>query len=127
MVLYSPHGIRIEQPSGQVFLQQATPPISTLAMLHALKDNFAWGFRTTLGVSGGLALERLARPKYWVKSHDSRLNYNGAIMIGVRDIFRSLDWGLEEEKKEKELKGEEADSRRPNFVEVGNGDCFVLA
>lgn len=125
VILYSPHGIRSEQPSVQAFLR-TTPSVSTLAMLHALKDGFAWGIRTTLGVSGGLALERLVKPKYWVKSHDSPLKYQGLVMLGVQDIFRSLDWGLEEEKKEKKSKGENGDLRRPNFVEVENGACFVL-
>jgi hypothetical protein len=125
-LLYSPHGILCDQASIQTFPGRATPPVSTLAMLHALKDSFAYGSRTTLGVSGGLALERFVKPKYWIKSHDAPIDYRGPVMWGVKEIDRSLDWGLEEEKKSYTAKGQTSDLWRPNLIEIGNGECFVL-
>jgi hypothetical protein len=125
-LLYSPHGIRCDQASIQAFPGNATPPVSTLAMLHALKDSFAFGIRTTLGVSGGLALERLVKPKYWIKTHDSPTDYNGILRWGVNDIYRSLAWGLNEEKKDGTATNQTGDSKRPNFIEIENGGCFVL-
>jgi hypothetical protein len=125
-LLYSPHGILCDQASIRTFPGRATPPVSTLAMLHALKDSFAFGCRTTLGVSGGLALERLVKPKYWVKSHDSPIDYRGLLLWGVNEIYRSLDWGLEEEKKTCIAAGQAGDLNKPNFIQIENGDCFVL-
>lgn len=125
-LLYAPR-LRAAQPSAQAFLWRASPPVAALAMLRVLKENYALGAKFTLGVSGGLALERLAKPKYWVKSHDARLKYQGAVfwLLGVKDIFQSLDSGLEEESKTRP-KGESRDLKRPNFVEIENCGCFLL-
>jgi hypothetical protein len=125
-ILYSPHGILCDQPSICTFPRQATPPVSTLAMLHGLKESFAWGIQTTLGVTGGLALERLVRPKYWIKSHDSPIHYGGPVLWGVKDVYRSLEWGLEEEKKNCMVMDQTNDLTRPNLIEIDNGECFVL-
>lgn len=135
-LLYSPHGIRADQPALRAFLQnmKSPPPLSppplspspfssaavppadassgsnggsnaetlhVLAILHALKDSFALGHATTLGVRGGLALARLARPRYWIRSHDAPLAYTGAMawLVWIKDVKRSLLSGLEEEAK----------------------------
>jgi hypothetical protein len=124
VLLYSPHGIRIDQPSLQAFAQKSEPPVRVLALLHALKDSFAFGTRTTLGVGGGLALERQVQPKYWVKSHDAGLIYSGIVawLAWVNDITRSLDDGLEEEAGKSGV----VDRKKPTLVEVENGGFFVL-
>ncbi|KAF7304314.1 hypothetical protein HMN09_00833200 [Mycena chlorophos] len=123
VIFYSPHGIRTDQASLQTFL--TSPDISTLAILHGLKDNWAFGTQTTLGVVGGLALQRLARPRYWVKSHDAPLVYTGLVMFlgRVKDYWKTIDEGLEKEKAEK---GAESFGDRPNFVEVEMNQSFVL-
>jgi hypothetical protein len=122
-LLYSPHGIRVDQPALQAFARKLDPPVRVLAMLHALKDSFALGSRTTLGVAGGLALERQVRPKYWVKSHDAGLLYSGLIawLAWINDITRSIEDGLAEEAGKSGV-----DAGMPKVVEVDNGDCFVL-
>ncbi|ORY68524.1 uncharacterized protein BCR38DRAFT_363014 [Pseudomassariella vexata] len=125
-LLYSPHGICEDQATLQAFLGKMDPSFSVLAILHALKDSFSWGWRTTLGVSGGLALERMAKPKYWVKTHDAPLAYWGLIMLRVIDTFRTLESGLEEEKDLKRDLGFDGLPRKPNLIEVENGGCFVL-
>lgn len=123
-LVWTPHGIKPEEPSVKAFVNDLTPNLSTLAMMHSLKDSFAWGVRTTLGVTGGLALERAISPKYWVKTHNSDLDYRGLIMLGVKDSYQTLDWALEEEAKKNEEKSQNL--KRPNFVQVDNGGCFVL-
>lgn len=135
-IIYSPHGIKTDQPTIRALLgPNLTPKIRVLAILHALKENFAFGAQQTLGVKGGLALERLARPRYWVKSHDAMMQYWGVIswLANTRDVGRCLEDGLMEETEEPVKGGEDgADGtergkgRRPNLVEVPNGDCFVL-
>ncbi|KAJ7062022.1 hypothetical protein C8F01DRAFT_1136175 [Mycena amicta] len=120
-IVYSPHGILTDQPSISTFL--STPHISVLAILHGLKLSYSFGIQTTFGVPGGLALERLAKPRYWVKTHDAPLIYSGVVMFlgWVTDYFKTLDEGLEMEAKGK------SKGARPNFVEVAMGDSFVLA
>ena len=46
-------------------------------------------------------------------------------VLGVKDVFRSLEEGLEEESKTRP-QGENEGPKRPNFVEIENGGCFVL-
>ena len=126
VLLYSPHGIRIDQPALQAFLHNMQPPVRVLGMMHPLKDNFAFGMRMTFGVASGLVLERQARPKYWVKSHNSMLLYSGVIarLVWINDIARTMQSGLEEEEDMSE--GANSEKRRPNLVEVENGECSVL-
>jgi hypothetical protein len=98
--------------------------------MHALHDNFAMGFRLTLGVTGGLALERETKPKYWIQSHDGLLVYGGMFMRWfVRDDLRTMASGIQEllgKKGKKEKDYTEEDVREPNLVTVDNGRCFVL-
>ncbi|KAK0724040.1 hypothetical protein B0H67DRAFT_549915 [Lasiosphaeris hirsuta] len=126
-LLYSPHGIRTDQAPLKALLEDfAGDGGSVLAILHALKDSFAMGRATTLGVAGGLALQRVARPKYWVKSHDAPLLYGGvaAWLLWINDVARTLGSGLDEEER---VKGaEDGERMEPCLVEVDNGDCFVL-
>ena len=124
-ILYSPHGIRIDQPSFQTYLHKANPPVSTVAMLHALKDSFALGARTTLGVAGGLALEAELKPAYWIKTHDSTLLYNGLFSLVIRDVFRSMESGIEELQRKSDKAPE--DLKKPNLIEIESGECFVLS
>ncbi|KAF3762648.1 hypothetical protein M406DRAFT_294404 [Cryphonectria parasitica EP155] len=132
LVLNSPHGIRADLPNVRALLgpaedtspatKAASPPLRVLAMLAALKDSFTLGMATTLGLDGSLALEDLARPKYWVRSHDMLLKYMGFFMrlTGTHDVARSVD----EKGSSSGLK--QGESRRPNLVDVANGANFVL-
>lgn len=130
LVLNSPHGIKIDQPSvcalfgtGDNPADVAVPPLSPLAMLAALKDSFVFGTKpTTLGLDGSLALERLVKPQYWVRSHDSILRYVGAVMrlLGTHDVARTLD------NEAKEMDIGKGGRKRPNLVDIENGASFVL-
>lgn len=124
-ILMSPHGIKVDRPNLQALFSKASePPLSSLAMLAALKDSFAFGMRTTLGVAGSLAVERYIEPKYWVRMGDSHLAYRGLVMwLGwTNDIFRTLDDGLKEE-----AAAGKGVSRRPNFVDVDSGGYVILS
>jgi hypothetical protein len=133
-LLYSPHGIKADQPALKAFVGYLDSAgdgdgrVSVLAILHALKDSFAFGMATTLGVAGGLALERLTRPRYWVKSHDAPLGYAGIVawLAWVNDVARTLRSGLDEEKEEVNGGEDRGERKEPNVVEVENGGCFVL-
>lgn len=124
-VLMSPHGIKVDQPNLEALFSEACePPLSSLAMLAALKDSFSAGMRTTLGMSGSLAMERRVKPKYWLRMHDSYLAYGGVLMwlLWTNDVFRTLDDALKQE-----AAAGKGESRRPNLVEVESGQHFILA
>lgn len=127
LLLNSPHGIRVDQPSLRALLEKkeqglsgvARPPPVPLAMLAALKNSFAFGMALTLGFAGSLALEELMRPRYWIRSGDAPLKYRGVVMLTTYDVPHELG------DRKVEGKGTESE-RRPNLVDVGNGASFVL-
>lgn len=123
-LLMSPHGIKVEQANLQyLFGKTCEPPVSSLAMLVALKDSFSLGVRTTLGMPGSLAMERFIKPKYWVRMHDGQLAYGGVLMwlVWTNDVVRTLDDGLKEE-----AAAGKGESRRPNLVECESGNYLIL-
>lgn len=123
----SPHGMHLDQPRLQAFLRDSTETIDVLAMLHPLKESFTWGWQTVLGVTGGLAVERaLGGPKYWVSTANAALSYWGLVMLRVQDVPRTMEWGLAEEGRIAQEKGEAVVQRRPNPVEVTSGESLVL-
>lgn len=124
-ILFSPHGIKADQPNLEALFSEAcTPPLSSLAMLAALKESFALGMPTTLGVSASLAMERRLKPKYWLRIADTDLTYSGVIMwlLWTNDVFRTLDDGLKQE-----AAAGKGENRRPNLVDIGIGQHFILA
>ncbi|KAI1740382.1 hypothetical protein F4680DRAFT_465798 [Xylaria scruposa] len=125
-LLLSPHGIDIDQISIQTYVHDMKPQITTLAMLFPLHDTFAFGWRTTFGVVGGLKIESQVKPKYWVRTADGKLVYQGLIRWFGNVIYRTIESGLEEVKKlEMAAKGNEP-RRAPNYITVDNGSSFVL-
>ncbi|KAM4065192.1 hypothetical protein HRG_004471 [Hirsutella rhossiliensis] len=127
-LLNSPHGTRLDAGPLQAFLD-AEPATKKLAMLHGLKESHTFGYMTTLGAKGGLALHRkIGGAKYWIPSHHSTLNYAGVFMRLLRtvDTPRTLPWALEEE--ETGRKGDEScgTGEEPRVVQVENGASLVL-
>ncbi|KAF7558147.1 hypothetical protein G7Z17_g162 [Cylindrodendrum hubeiense] len=125
-IFNSPHGTRLDEGPLQAFLD-AEPQTEKLAMLHGLKESHTAWWQTTLGVKGGLAFyRRLGGVKYWLPSHHSSLAYSGIFMRLSRtlDTARTMEWGLNEEKKERGEGDEELN--KPNLVEVENGGCVIL-
>lgn len=122
-LLYSPHGVRVAETTLQTFFNDAVPQVQTLAILHGLKESRAFGWLNTFGVSYGLPLYRASNAKYWVLTHDSPLAYWGLIMLGVREVRRTLEWGLGREAEED---GNATKLKEVNFVDVKNGDSTVL-
>ncbi|KAJ0115017.1 hypothetical protein J7T55_001424 [Diaporthe amygdali] len=143
-IIDTPHGIDIKTESivaffdGNVIHKSTTAEASErpevvdklecLAIFAGLKDSYALGMRSTIGVERSLQLWRKAEPRYWVRSHDSPLRYSGAIMrlLMTTDVPRTLEYGLEEEKKQMLKGGKVEDLRVPDLVKVRNGECLVL-
>ncbi|KAI0547087.1 hypothetical protein F4679DRAFT_555293 [Xylaria curta] len=125
-LLLSPHGIDIDQISIQTYIHDMKPQITTLGMLFPLHDTFAFGWRTTFGVVGGLKIESQVKPKYWVRTADGKLVYQGGIRWFGNVIYRTIESGLEEVKKlEMAARGNEP-RNVPNYITVDNGSSFVL-
>lgn len=120
-VLYSPHGLHTSTPALQSFLHHSTPAFSTLALLHGLKESWTMSWQTTFGVASGLQLYRQSGARYWVSTHDDRLRYGGLVYWLANDIFRTLEWGLGQERK-----GEGEVAKEVKVKHVRNGDCVVL-
>ncbi|POS74110.1 hypothetical protein DHEL01_v207504 [Diaporthe helianthi] len=126
VIINPPHGIKVEEPSIQRFISLLGQDEHTtvLTLLHSLKSTFSRTGQSTFGVEGGLELERLMKPKYWINTGDAKLIYWGIVfwLLGTYDVFHTLDWGLQ---KEAEKNGG-VQGRRPNYLETANGDWFVL-
>lgn len=121
-ILYSPHGIHISQPSLQTFLHNSFPKFSTLALLHGLKESwaFVW-WQNTFGAKSGLELYRQSEARYWVLTHEDKLKYAGVLWYIANDVFRTLEWALSGEKE-----GGGKDGREVDIREVKNGGSLVL-
>ncbi|KAK3372088.1 hypothetical protein B0H63DRAFT_401414 [Podospora didyma] len=124
-LLWSPHGMRLDQPSIQAYnAGKLAPPVRTLAMLHPMKVTNVLLLGSTNGVQAGIALARGAHPKYWVRTHDMLNEYAGIAMrlLRVSDVACTFEQGLADLKDRDEWKKED----HPDVVTVGSGGCFVL-
>jgi hypothetical protein len=119
VVLYSPHGLHTATPALQSFLHHAEPEFETLALLHGLKESWTLNWQTTFGAKSGLELFRQSRARYWVSTHNDQLGYGGLVWWLVKDIFRTVEWALGQEKGDERGKDVQVE-------EVKNGECFVL-
>lgn len=145
-IINTPHGVNVNTESVAAFFDDnvskdnsstaggAGRPggraggMECLAMLAGLKDSYSFGARETVGVERSLQLERKAEPRYWVRSHDLPLRAGGAVFrIRMnREVIRTLEYGLEQERKERLKEGKVDVLRKPNLVKAGNGGCLVL-
>ncbi|KAI3392705.1 hypothetical protein diail_5262 [Diaporthe ilicicola] len=145
-IINTPHGVNVNTESVAAFFDDNVShksntaegsgglpghvgQLNCLAILAGLKDSYAFGYmRSTVGVERSLQLERRAEPRYWVRSHDAPLRYSGGIMraLMTTDFVRTLEYGLEEEKKQRMKEGKTDELRKPNLIHVRNGACLVL-
>lgn len=126
IIINAPHGIKVGEPSIQKFISllDQDQDTSVLTLLHGLKTNFSRTGQATFGVEGGLELERPMKPNYWINTGDAKLKYGGFVfwLLGTYDVYNTLEWGLQ---KEAEKNGG-VQGRRPNYLEMENGDWLVL-
>jgi hypothetical protein len=124
-ILMSPHGTHLDQGPLDAFLQ-AEPKTEILTMLHGLKEGHGITGVTKLGVQGGLALYRkIGGSKSWILYHDNDFTYSGFFLWVTRtvDLARSMEWALEEERKQNEVT---KNLEVPNFVQIANGGMVML-
>lgn len=122
-VVYTPHGIRAE-PLKQ--LTTASPPISTLALLHGLHDiKISRAKQLNLGAHNGLEALRILDAKYWIGTHDEVKRGGGLISFFLRRQTISVKDALELEGS----KGSEKTSKMGDavqFLDIGNGEVRCL-
>ncbi|KAK1750933.1 hypothetical protein QBC47DRAFT_435537 [Echria macrotheca] len=123
-IFYAPHGMKADGPAVKAFARELGNGIEVAALLTSLKQNYALGFSTTLGPAGGLAVERLLRPRCWVITHNRVLKYGGIVswLLGTRDVEGRLEDALQKERAENG--GEELG--KPKMVQPEDGVSFVL-
>ncbi|QPC76867.1 hypothetical protein HYE68_007619 [Fusarium pseudograminearum] len=124
-ILLSPHGTHLDQGPIDAFLQ-AEPKTEILTLLHGLKESHGITGVNKLGVKGGLALYRkIGGSKSWILNHDNDFTYSGFFLWVTRtvDLPRSMEWALEEERKQNETT---ENLEVPNFVQIANGGMVML-
>ncbi|RDW84887.1 hypothetical protein BP6252_02477 [Coleophoma cylindrospora] len=125
-IILSPHGIL--DKDMKVF-ETAKSDFNTLAMLHTTKTSGTLGveaLRVNLGANHGLRLVRELSPRYWISTHDEPHRITGVMALVQVDKAGSVDEALELEKAEDEKEAKEGKREKPNFVDVVNGDIFLL-
>ncbi len=142
-IIYTPHGISSEAVSH---LHLASPPLRFLALFHGLHDVRISGQRLHLGAYNGLELQSMLNAKHWIGTHDglkkggfltawfvTRKPYN---VTDLSNIVRSCDRaGKEGEGFGKQIARPDNSVKLegdglvdiPRFVDLGNGESFVLA
>lgn len=117
-IIYTPHGINADD---LVHLQEAAPTINTLALLHGLHDvGLRMMQQLNLGAGNGLRAQRICRAKYWVGTHDEVKPGIGLITPFLRRAALTIEDALEKEGNA------HSDAKGVNFVELGNGETFML-
>jgi hypothetical protein len=120
LILMAPHGISANEAS----IKGLATSVKMLALVAPLKDGYAFGVQTVLGVKDGLAIGQTAGTQYYVRSGDFvSLKYRGFIGWFVSDVPRDLQWGLDELRKEL---GPGKAIEQPTMVEVENGESYVF-
>ncbi|KAK2627903.1 hypothetical protein QTJ16_002549 [Diplocarpon rosae] len=120
MILMAPHGIYAQESS----INALGTTVKMLALVAPLKDSYAFGMKQVLGVEDGLAIAQAAGTRYYVRSGDFvSLKYKGVIGWSVKDVPRSLQWGVDQRTAKL---GADKVAEPPILIEIENGGSFVL-
>lgn len=126
-VIYTPHGI---QAQDLECLNDASPALSTLALMHGLHDVRITTKQLNLGAHNGLQAQRICRAKYWVSTHDEVKKARGFISPILFRKKWTLKHALEEERKR--IDRGHTQSRalqvmdKVQFLELGSGQDVEL-
>ena len=119
-ILYTPHGL---SAAALRPVTQARPEIRTLALLHGLFTVSILNVNTiNLGAPNGIQVQRLLRPKYWMRTHDEDKKGEGLIGIMLRKKKWTLDDATEALKSDEKV----YDGPGPRFLDLKNGEGCVL-
>lgn len=120
-VIYTPHGIH---PESLEPLSQASPRISTLALLHGLHDvSIDWGQQLNLGAHNGLAAQKVLNARWWIGTHDEDKKGGGVVSWFLRRKKIPLQDAMS---KVAEAEAESGRLEKVNFVDAESGQSLVL-
>jgi hypothetical protein len=125
-VVYTPHGILVEE---MAFFTSRKQCLHVLALIHGLlnvKVGLSWiGFSdANLGAHNGLKLQRLLDAKYWLSTHDEAKVEKGLTSWILTQNPITLEEALK--KEQEEAKHGAGNLGSPNWHAVGNGESLVL-
>jgi hypothetical protein len=122
-IFHTPHGVC--PPITRAFLDGAEKdldaPIELLAMTHPLQSTTLAGMQVALGAHNGLKLQRMTKAKYWIRTHGEAVIERGVIawLVGYQHV--TFDEALQAERA-----GAGKELEKPIFVDIANGESFVL-
>lgn len=124
-IIYTPHGIHA-QDLGH--LRRATPPLTTLALLHGLHDISLKPFKQlNLGAHNGLHAQRIAGARYWISTHDEVKKGSGLVASFLKRKVITLQEAMSKEKEREQdhivSNGMFADV---TFADLRNGESILL-
>lgn len=126
-IIYTPHGV---SPRDVKVLEDVTPKIRTLALLHGLHDiKLPAGGQLNLGAHNGLKVQRLLGAKYWIGTHDEVKKGGGLVSWFLNRQVISLEDAIEMEREQngEEINGTGLESMADvHFEELGNGESMIL-
>lgn len=131
-IIYTPHGIHAQDLSH---LRCATPPLSTLALLHGLHDISLNPFKQlNLGAHNGLKAQRICGARYWISTHDEVKKGGGLVASFLRRKVITLQEAMlkaeAEDEQEKQREKDHIDNNRTfadvTFAELHNGESILL-
>lgn len=129
-LIHTPHGIS-ERAIG-IIVNQANPPIRTLALLHGLYNvrvgNTPLGpaLQINLGAQNGVQVQQALQARYWFATHDEIKKGSGIVARMIKTKKTTLDAALAEEKRQDRLTEEASELVRESFAELGSGESRVL-
>jgi hypothetical protein len=130
-VIYTPHGIQADDVPS---LQELSPGVDCLALLHGLHDVSLRVQQLNLGGHNGLKVQRRLRAKYWIGTHDEVKRGGGLVSWFLNRKIISLEEAINQEREKNRLPNETAqpedqeDGEWDNveFMELKNGESLVL-
>ncbi|KAK6438462.1 hypothetical protein LTR95_005331 [Oleoguttula sp. CCFEE 5521] len=129
-LFHTPHGI--SHGAISTIIEQADPPIKTIALLHGLSDvkvgetPLGPALQINLGARNGAHVQQALRAKYWFGTHDEVKKGSGIVAKMIKSRIMALDPVLAEEQSRGTLSKEAAKACLASYEELGSGASRVL-
>lgn len=129
-IVYTPHGVAADSLSLLV-AQPGKHPAEILALIHGLHDISLAGAQLNLGMRNAVRAREILGARYWVPTHDEQKVARGLVASFLKRVVHTLPVAPGSHPITGKDEGE-SDRRKfglveKSFVEVENGESFVLA
>jgi len=128
-IVYTPHGV--DADSLSLLVAQGERPAEILALIHGLHDISLAGAQLNLGMQNAVRAREILGARYWVPTHDEQKVARGLVASFLKRVVHTLPVAPGSHPITGK-DGGESDRRKfgvveKSFVEVENGESFVLA